>query len=168
MSDKEFSLKSIGAKIIVGITVALVVGAVTATANGWFGNTPPTNKDIKSGVMSALRVYENDINKGFFDAEKYFASDVELFFRMNNTTPSGINKYWKDNFYSTFSGTKIKYDETTLNIISSKDDSYYVSIVMYSDYYNIKQNKQAINERTRFEFKFNNDFRIYYMKQFLN
>ncbi|HET6992786.1 MAG TPA: hypothetical protein VFJ43_15740 [Bacteroidia bacterium] len=166
--DKEFSLKSMGVKIIVGVVVTLTVGFITARANGLFGHAPLTNKEIKSGIMSTLKIYEADINKNSFDAEKYFAPDVELFFLMKHTTPAGINKYWKANFNKTFGETRIRYDESTLNIISSKDDSYYVSIVMYSDYFKISENRQVTNERSRFEFKFDSDFRIYYMRQFFN
>jgi hypothetical protein len=168
MSDKEFSFKSLASKIIVGIAVALSVGFITARANGWFSHTAPTTKEIKAGIMSTIKLYESDINKNTFDAEKYFSPDVELYFKIPATTPAGINKYWNENVHKVFGGMNIRYDESTLNIISSKDDMYRISIVMYSDYYKINESKQVTNERSRFELKFDSDFRIYYLRQFFN
>ncbi len=164
----EFSLKSLGAKIVVGTITGVIVALLVGFILNKVSASAPNTKDIKSGVISTLRMYEQDINKNKFDAEKYFARDVQYYFQMPATNPSRINKYWVEEVLKVFRDTKIRYDESTINIISATENEYFISIVMYSDYYNIKKAKVVTNERSRFELKFNSDFKITFMKQYFN
>jgi hypothetical protein len=164
----EFSIKSLGAKIVVGTTTGVIVALLVGFILNKVSASTPDNKDIKSGVIATLKIYEQDINKNKFDAEKYFARDVQYYFQMPATNPSRINKYWIEEVSKVFRDTKIRYDESTINIISATENEYFISIVMYSDYYNLKREKQVYNERSRFELKFNKDFKMTFMRQHFN
>jgi len=163
MSEEKLTFKSLKVKIATALITACFLGLggiVWAKVR-----TVPGHAAIKSGIVKTLQQYENDINHKTFDAHRYFASDVVRFFDAEKKTPAWINTFWANHFNRLFPEMSIRLDFSSLKLSYTDDGITKASIIMYSTFYNADEKKQHVNERSRYDLKFDEDYRMVYMVQ---
>jgi hypothetical protein len=157
--------KKASSKIIIPVIIALIVSGITYGAKMAFGFVALDQKEIKANALKTLSLYERDINAHDFEAHRYFASNVTAFFDKYSTNPQEINTFWRTHFDKAFQNMRIHFDGSTVKVISTDDEGYNVSVIMCSDYYNIKKKKQINKEYSRYDLRLNEDFMICSLSQ---
>jgi hypothetical protein len=157
--------KSLAAKIGIGVVISVVSGIVLAKVN-CKGNHELSTVEVRERVIGKLEEYSKGLNSKTFDAYKYFAPQVDLFYRMKETNPSEINKYVNGLFYKQFLEAQMSFDVNTIAMERMDEHEYIVQAIMYSTYYDVAKKRRFYNQRSRTEVRFNNEFRIKYFRQF--
>jgi hypothetical protein len=162
MEDKHLSVRSLKREVIKAVIVAVILtigGTIWAIVKNL-----PGEISAKQGITNTLELYARDINQGKFDAHSYFASDVSRFFIVEKTDPRRINEWWQKNFYSTFSNMNVEFDFETLTI-KQTEDGYSATVYLYSDYFNENEQKQYHRQKSRYDMKFDDEYRMTYLVQ---
>lgn len=157
MTEKKWSFKEHKGQIITGIVIAICL-----SVGGWIWRNAasvPEKLVVKSGIRETLERYANDINNNSFDATKYFAGSVPVFFEDKDQTPRLINNFWENRFAKVFSEYHARFDYETLTVTCG-EDSHCASIILYSDYFNKNEEKQYTNQKSRYDMKFDQEYRI--------
>lgn len=143
------------------IITALVIAALIGVGSLVWNSITTASKILaaKKGIQTTLRLFEEDINKTTFDATRYFANSVPVFFEDENQTPRQINIFWKEQFLKVFQDYHARFDFKTLKV-ECHDTFYSASIILYSDYFNTQNDRQFTNEKSRYDLKFDHEFRI--------
>ena len=162
MSENELAPKTIGRKTLLSV-IATVAGAIALAAGSWAYGAYKSSV-AKSGIKTTLEKYATDINNNSFDATRYFANSVPVFFEDKDQTPRLINIYWENRFLKLFENYNARFDYDQFEV-ECNDDCYVAHIILYSDYYNTKKEKQIINEKSRYDLKLDKEFRIVEMTQ---
>lgn len=160
--DKRLSVRSLKREVVKAIIVAVVLtagGAIWAIIKNL-----PDQLSAKQGITNTLTIYGRDINEGKFDAHSYFVSDVTKFFTTEKTDPRRINEWWQKNFYELFDNMKVKFDFETLTV-KQTEEGYSATIYLYSDYYNLNEQQQYHEQKSRYDMKFDDEYRMTYLVQ---
>lgn len=165
MINRKLLWKKLTSKIIFPVVVGLIITAITFGVNKVWGASTPGEEEIKIGVLTTLSQYERDVNMHDFEAHRYFSSNVTTFFDMYSTGPEKINTFWRQNFDKAFRDMRISFDRSTIQVHASDAEGYNVSIIMVSSYYHIKNKKQVSNEYSRYDLRFDENFKIFSLKQ---
>lgn len=162
MSENELAPRTIGRKTIITIIGAIATAIVFGIGSWAYGAYKESV--VKAGVTKTLEMYASDINSNTFDATRYFASSVPVFFEDKDRTPRLINIFWQDQFLKVFSGYQARFDFSTLEVTCGEQE-HCASILLHSDYFNNKKQKEVIDELSRYDLKFDKKFRIVELKQ---
>lgn len=125
-------------------------------------NRPVADRELE--VRNILKQYYRDYNKKSFDASRYFASKVDRFITLKNTTPAEITSVIENEFYDEFREAASSIDMGTLQI-SRHPNGYYQADFeeTMSCFRKSKEQHQFI--RTRVKVIFDRDLKIRYSHQ---
>lgn len=125
-----------------------------------------SKEDRNKRIYATLKNYSDDLNSRHFDAYKYFSPKVDRFFIMHETRPKEINEYVNGLYYKQFQNPTGSFDEKTLTVKELGNNEYEATIIQYGTFYKTAEKKQYTNLRTRTELKFDENFRIKYLRSF--
>ncbi|KUG06549.1 SHOCT domain-containing protein [Solirubrum puertoriconensis] len=77
---------------------------------------------IRSRVQRALTALYNDMQAAPFNASQHFASEVERFYTLQNTTPSAIEAELNRSHFPEFTESQISFDPASLQISPVTED----------------------------------------------
>ena len=155
--NKPWTFRAHKKEIITGVVVTLLLTAGTFIWN----NISDGSEELlaRQRIKETLQNYADDINNNTFDATRYFANTVPVFFEDRDRTPRLINNFWQSKFLSLFENYQARFDFSTLEV-DCGDELHCASVILYSDYFNTQKQRQFTNEKSRYDLKFDKEFRI--------
>lgn len=167
VTTKMDKTKTFSQIVKTNVAVGFVVTLIIALSTKLFDKIHNATEDTiaRAAIKKTLEQYALEINANSFDANNYFASDVEQFFEISKTTPRKINLFWKQKYNAVFQDTQIRFDYSTLEVTVSNENEIQASVEMYSDYFQTQEQKQYSNQRSRYDLKFNSNHKITYLMQ---
>jgi len=121
--------------------------------------------ELRQAVISVISNYYSGLNNKTFDANLYFADNVERFITMTNTNPSAINAYINNSFYDEFIDAHFEM-EADSNTVSIQDAGY--TIIEYIEQGKWYRASKHYYQKTRVHVKviINSDLKITYFHQY--
>src|SRR5688572_2058729 len=116
MSENPWTFKTMSGKLFLGVAAPVISGFFLFYI---FKDKPLSPEEVKKKIWQTLTAYSEGLNTGSFDAYKYFASDIILFYQMKDTRPKQINYYVNGQFREQFKNAKMWFDEQTIIAIPS-------------------------------------------------
>jgi hypothetical protein len=114
---------------------------------------------LKQAVVSVISNYYSGLNNKTFDANLYFADNVERFITMTNTNPSAINTYINNSYYEEFVNAHSEIEANSYTV--SIQDAGYTSIEYIEQGKCYRASKQYYQKiRVNVKVILNSDFKI--------
>ena len=154
------------AKIMTGVISGVILLFIQFRTDWFHPNEAEMLEKMNEVLIERVTAYYDDLEKGDFDANRYFASRVERFFQLKKTNPDAINANYDEYFKGEFLNVKYSLDFDNLHLI--KEGNVYVAefIVNCSFYLKSKRRTKAgsymerIKLRKDGKFVYFHDFRI--------
>ena len=90
--------------------------------NDFYNEIPSYPNNYSNIITEIITNYYDDLNNNNFNAENYYAKNVEQFISIKNTNPNNINSLINDNDYQDGVST---IDESSIKLIDSDSNNYY-------------------------------------------
>lgn len=120
--------------------------------------------DYESNVLSVLRSYYSGLQNRDFDANQYFAENIDRFITMVNVTPEEINSYINTSYYKEFVDAKSEIEAGSYSIIKN-ENGYTIEYIESGTCYRTSK-KAYQTARVNVKVSMNNDFKITYFNQY--
>jgi len=99
--------------------------------NDFYNEIPSYPNNYSNIITEIITNYYDDLNNNNFNAENYYAKNVEQFISIKNTNPNNINSLINDNDYQDGVST---IDESSIKLIDSDSNNYYSCWSLNVDY----------------------------------
>ncbi len=90
--------------------------------NDFYNDIPSYPNNYSNIITEIITNYYDDLNNNNFNAENYYAKNVEQFISIKNTNPNNINSLINDDDYQDGVST---IDESSIKLIDSDSNNYY-------------------------------------------
>jgi type II secretory pathway pseudopilin PulG len=121
--------------------------------------------EVKQAVIAVILKYYSGLNNKTFDANLYFANNVERFITMTKTSPAAINAYINNSFYKEFVDAHSEMEENSYSVSIPNAGNYNVEYIEQGKCYrSSKHYYQKI--RVHVKVVLNSDFKITYFQQY--
>ncbi|WP_022822219.1 SHOCT domain-containing protein [Hymenobacter norwichensis] len=172
---EQLDLPPVAAPETVRVAPAVPLTSDTASATLPADATiPPTTDPTPSAdnpdeaavrISKVLSAYYSDLQAAPFNAEQYFAPQVELFIILRNTTPAAINAWLDQNRFPEFKDAQTQVEPGTLRVTPvAADGSRTATYVERSRAFRQSLQKNQ-NTRAQMRLRVNADYKIVYQKQ---
>ncbi|WP_324675778.1 hypothetical protein [Hymenobacter sp. GOD-10R] len=120
---------------------------------------------VRSQVLSALTSYYDDLKEAPFDANQHFASTVERFYTMQNTTPAAINDDLTKTHFPEFLEADTQIDPASVQVGPVADDG--TRVVTYLEKGKAFRQSRQQHQRTtaQVRVRLDKDYKIVYLRQ---
>lgn len=110
-------------------------------------------------IQQVISDYYSGLNNKTFDANLYFADNVERFITMTNTSPSAINAYINNSFYIEFVDAHFEMEADSYTVSMQKAGNYNVEYIEQGKWY---RESKHYYQKTRVHVKviLNSDLKI--------
>ncbi|OUJ75260.1 SHOCT domain-containing protein [Hymenobacter crusticola] len=120
---------------------------------------------VRNQVLSALTSYYNDLKEAPFDASQHFASTVERFYTMQNTTPAAINDDLTKTHFPEFLEADTQIDPASVQVGPIADDGTRV-VTFLEKGKAFRQSRQQHQQTTaQVRVRFDKNYKIVYLRQ---
>lgn len=134
--------------ILLGTAIVSFAAAGTFYVIGM--DKPYVNTNKKEIVQKKLDSYYQSLRDGSFDANDYFASNVQTYISMTHTTPDAINGNVRRYYFPDWQERSISF---TVDSITNRDGGYRVQVLEDGNYYRKSLKKrQHIKARALIDF----------------
>ena len=137
--------------------------ATTEPAAATPGMLSDKNEIIRKAT-GQLNAYYNDLQAPSFNASTHFASQVERYYTLNNTTPPAINENINTYHFPEFQNGQTTIQEGSMEVVNIGSNNYEVTYIENSSAFRKSKNQQQ-ETKAGVRVKFNADFKMTYLRQ---
>lgn len=119
---------------------------------------------IISRASEQLNAYYTDMQAAPFDADTYFAPQVERYYTLTNTTPAAITENINTYHFPEFINGQTSIQEGSLEVVNSGNNSYELTYLENGSALR-KSKNQKQETKAAVRVKFNLDFKITFFRQ---
>ncbi|WP_026461665.1 SHOCT domain-containing protein [Adhaeribacter aquaticus] len=149
-----------------GTSPATTVTDNTTTAATEAQATAPSisNEEALERVKDRLQSFYDDLKAAPFSAQRHFASNVERFYTLANTTPAAINDNINTNHFPEFQESEATIEDGSIKLENNTGGGYEVTFIEHGTAFRkSKGQKQETTARVRA--KFDQSFKLIYFRQ---
>jgi hypothetical protein len=137
-----------------------VTAEPTATAPGMLSD----KNEIIRKATDRLNAYYNDLQAAPFNADNYFAPQVERYYTLSNTTPAAINENINTYHFPEFQEGQTSIQEGSMEVVIIGSNNYEVTYIENGSAFR-KSKNQKQETKAGVRVKFNPDFKMTYLRQ---